>query len=99
MEARAVVIVRAALNQDFARPGGAAAQRQIQRVQDQSRGAGRADGEVILAGRDPSWLENEVAAATRCAQRLGVADGGGREYAHQVLRLQPRARTPGADVP
>src|SRR5262249_48209583 len=71
---------------------------QVDGVQDQARGPGRADGEVVLAGVDRTRLENQVRTVQRRAAQLGLTDLGGGTDAGQVLRLQSRLRRPGTDV-
>src|SRR5262249_18827922 len=98
MKARTCRDVRAPDQRQLTGSAAAQGEGKIERVQHQPGSAGGADIEAVIARGHRTRLEGQVAAAARRAAELGLANLGGGLHAHQVLRVQPRLGTAGADV-
>jgi hypothetical protein len=73
-------------------------QRQVDRLQHEAGGTGRADRKPIVPGADLSRMKFQGSARHLCAVHLGAADLGRSRYAAQMLRPQARLVPLGADV-
>src|SRR5690606_20287548 len=67
-----------------------------ERLEDESRAAGRADVEVMVAAFDAAWPEGEGTRVELRALDRGAADACGGSDGGQVLVQQPGALAPGA---